>query len=749
MHVIIRKLTGSQYENVVIPISKANTILELRKLIQNKLNIHPEQQMLLFMGKELVNDHLITDYGIQNGYTIQMVVRQHKSPSRSDGLSKSSDTTAAPSNTENKENEGNNKEVTLTSSDHYKVGDYIDVQLVDNGAWYEAEIIGIKRKCMEREDSNDDNLIFTVKNAPHVMEFETEVKFDDIRPRSFYAYKHSELKKDMTVLANYNIEQPDSLGFWYDFIIEDISRTRIKGVILLGRDKAPVKDCDIRLRNEVMRIEKPVPIVDRNKEQITYIPRKYPANCEKCHDKEGSKCRECGCRICAGKENWGSIILCDECNFGYHLSCLNPPLASVPDDEYWYCPDCKIDDSEIVKPGEKLKESKKKEKMPSKQNKSGRDWGRGMACVGRSKECTIVPKNHFGPIPGVEVGTRWRYRFQAAEAGVHRPQVAGIHGRDGDGAYSICLSGGYEDDVDDGEEFLYTGSGGRDLSGNKRSNDQSSDQELTRTNKALALNCNVPLNKEGAEAKDWKKGKPVRVLRNWKLQKHSKYAPKEGIRYDGIYKVVKYYKEKGLSGFYVWRYLFRRDDPAPAPWEEGGQEFDVIVSDITYFNIMYLMSKSAKNKATKAKTESPKKLLQDNKRKANTLDDFLKGNSPKKAKISEYKIPADIGELISSDEDNVKLWEECKDVAKNGKSSFLQKVEQTFMCVCCQEVVYMPVTTECKHNICKACFKRAFSCQIYNCPSCRNDLGENYRLTVNEKLGQALKMLFPGYDAGR
>ncbi|CAH2019323.1 unnamed protein product [Acanthoscelides obtectus] len=76
--------------------------------------------------------------------------------------------------------------------------------------------------------------------------------------------------------------------------------------------------------------------------------------------------------------------------------------------------ECKIDESQIVKPGEKLKESKKKEKMPSKQNKSGRDWGRGMACVGRSKECTIVPKNHFGPIPGIEVGTRWRYRFQVS-----------------------------------------------------------------------------------------------------------------------------------------------------------------------------------------------------------------------------------------------------------------------------------------------------------------------------------------------
>ena len=36
--------------------------------------------------------------------------------------------------------------------------------------------------------------------------------------------------------------------------------------------------------------------------------------------------------------------------------------------------------------------------------------------------------------------------MKVSEAGVHRPHVAGIHGRDNDGAYSIVLSGGYEDD---------------------------------------------------------------------------------------------------------------------------------------------------------------------------------------------------------------------------------------------------------------------------------------------------------------
>lgn len=70
-----------------------------------------------------------------------------------------------------------------------------------------------------------------------------------------------------------------------------------------------------------------------------------------------------------------------------------------------------------------------------------------MACVGRTKQCTIVPSNHFGPIPGIEVGTMWKFRVQASEAGVHRPHVAGIHGRENEGAYSIVLAGGYEDDV--------------------------------------------------------------------------------------------------------------------------------------------------------------------------------------------------------------------------------------------------------------------------------------------------------------
>jgi E3 ubiquitin-protein ligase UHRF1 len=68
-----------------------------------------------------------------------------------------------------------------------------------------------------------------------------------------------------------------------------------------------------------------------------------------------------------------------------------------------------------------------------------------------------VPASHFGPIPGVEVGMCWKFRMQASEEGVHRPPVAGIAGSAAVGAQSLVLAGGYEDDVDNGDEFYYTG----------------------------------------------------------------------------------------------------------------------------------------------------------------------------------------------------------------------------------------------------------------------------------------------------
>ncbi len=76
----------------------------------------------------------------------------------------------------------------------------------------------------------------------------------------------------------------------------------------------------------------------------------------------------------------------------------------------------------------------------------------------------------------------------------------------------------------------------------------------------LFVRVTAPSDKTGGSARKWTNSKPVRVVRNYKGWKSSEYAPKEGNKYDGIYKVIKYWPEKNKNGFIVWKYLFRSDD---------------------------------------------------------------------------------------------------------------------------------------------------------------------------------------------
>lgn len=122
-----------------------------------------------------------------------------------------------------------------------------------------------------------------------------------------------------------------------------------------------------------------------------------------------------------------------------------------------------------------------------------------------------------------------------------RPPVGGIAGTAKNGAVSIVLAAGYPEDKDEGLTFTYTGAGGRDLKeGNKRVGHQTKDQELTGSNEALARTCDCPFNPNGGQARDWRKSRPVRVVRSSKLMKHNPaFAPEQGNRYDGVYKLVK------------------------------------------------------------------------------------------------------------------------------------------------------------------------------------------------------------------
>lgn len=90
--------------------------------------------------------------------------------------------------------------------------------------------------------------------------------------------------------------------------------------------------------------------------------------------------------------------------------------------------------------------------------------GKANACSG--KIFVTIPLDYFGPITaehdptrnlGVMVGETWEDRMECRQWGAHFPHVAGICGQADHGAQSVALSGGYLDDEDHGDWFLYTG----------------------------------------------------------------------------------------------------------------------------------------------------------------------------------------------------------------------------------------------------------------------------------------------------
>uniref|UniRef100_A0A6B2LHI2 YDG domain-containing protein n=1 Tax=Arcella intermedia TaxID=1963864 RepID=A0A6B2LHI2_9EUKA len=115
------------------------------------------------------------------------------------------------------------------------------------------------------------------------------------------------------------------------------------------------------------------------------------------------------------------------------------------------------------------------------------------------------------------------------------------------GAESVVLSGGYEDDVDNGEEVTYTGCGGFV----KRVQVMNQTQENP-SNAALCTSISTKV--------------PVRVVRGFSLK--SAYAPVEGYRYDGLYIVTSMWKERRRKLVVLRFHLERLEGQPPIPVRE-------------------------------------------------------------------------------------------------------------------------------------------------------------------------------------
>jgi len=119
------------------------------------------------------------------------------------------------------------------------------------------------------------------------------------------------------------------------------------------------------------------------------------------------------------------------------------------------------------------------------------------------------------------------------------------------------------------------------------------------------------------------------------------------------------------------------------------------------------------------------------------------------AKKKKFSLGDDLVDLIQKDTVNKKLWDEAMLSLSEGSKVFHEKVEERFLCTCCQDIVCRPVTLDCSHNICKSCLQRSFKAEVYSCPSCRAELDKNMNQATNKELTDALNKLFPGYENGR
>ncbi|NXY02911.1 PHRF1 protein, partial [Pteruthius melanotis] len=68
------------------------------------------------------------------------------------------------------------------------------------------------------------------------------------------------------------------------------------------------------------------------------ILKKIPVENTKPQDTDGED-DPTFCEVCGRSDREDRLLLCDGCDAGYHMECLDPPLSEVPVDE-WFCPAC-------------------------------------------------------------------------------------------------------------------------------------------------------------------------------------------------------------------------------------------------------------------------------------------------------------------------------------------------------------------------------------------------------------------------